>query len=327
MWLTGLGGPERIERRTGQTSAPGTGRVLVRMEASGVSFAEVQMLRGSYPLQPRFPFVPGYDLVGTVAETGAGVPGSLAGTRVAALTRTGAWREYVDVPAKHLVTVPDGLPAPDAEALITNGVTAYQMLHRVAKVHRGGTVLVHGAGGGVGSLLTQLAVRHGVRVLGTASAAKQDALLGVGAEPIDYRAGPVPDAVRRLAPGGVDAVFDHLGVESLTDSWRMLAAGGTVVTYGSLGTLGAGQVRGYLLPLAARMIGWNAAGLRDGRRLRLYYVRPDAAFRTDLAELFSLAATGQLTPQVAGTYPLERAADALGRLVDGKVTGKLVLVR
>ena len=133
---------------------------------------------------------------------------------MAALTKTGGWASYALVPAATLVAVPDGVDPAAAETVVVNGITAWQMLHRCARVQAGQTVLVHGANGGVGTTLVQLARHAGARVIGTASPRHHDPLRAMGAEPLDY---PDPDLaarVRELAPGGVDAVFDHLGGDS-----------------------------------------------------------------------------------------------------------------
>jgi NADPH:quinone reductase-like Zn-dependent oxidoreductase len=327
--MTGLGGPEVLESRLRDLPAPGRGEVLVEVEAAGVAFAEVQMLRGRYPMQPKFPFVPGYDLVGTVRETGPGV--SLReGQRVVSLTRTGAWTDRLVLKESQVVPAPADLDATDMVALIVNGVTAWQMLHRVARVQSGQTVLVHGAAGGVGTILSQLARLAGARVIGTASAGKHDALRAMGVEPIDYRAGNVPDEVRGLAPDGVDAVFDHLGGRSFVDSYDLLAPGGTVIWYGSASTLkDGGHWVTPIVKVLARLGFWQVRrvlGLARGRRGRMYYIKADDRFRTDVAHVVSLAVNGQIDAKVAGRYPLSQAATALRELVDGKVTGKLVLV-
>src|SRR3954451_5228686 len=138
---------------TAPLPAPRPGQVLVRVEATGVSFAEQQMRRGKYYDQPEFPFVPGYDLVGTTG-----------GRRVAALTKVGGWADHVLLDEADLVDVPDGVSAEAAETVIVNGVTAHRMLHRAARVQRGQTIVVLGAAGGVGTVLVQLAVHAGVRV-------------------------------------------------------------------------------------------------------------------------------------------------------------------
>ncbi|MCP2261545.1 NADPH2:quinone reductase [Streptoalloteichus tenebrarius] len=321
--MTGRGGPEVLDVRERDVPAPGRGRVLVRTEAAGVAFSEVQMLRGRYLNQPRFPFVPGYDLVGRVAAVGEGVDAALVGRRVAAMTRFGAWSELVEVPARHLVPVPEEVDAGEAVALVTNGVTAWQMAHRAARVKAGDTVLVQGAAGGVGTLLAQFAGAVGARVIGTASAGKHDALRELGVEPVDYR-GDLASAVRRLAPEGLDAVFDHVGGQGIRALWPLLRRGGTLVSYGSRSTLkDEGHPLRPYLPLAARVLAWSL--LPNGRRAKFYYVRPTATFRSDLKTVLSLLRDGELDARVAHRLPLDRAAEALGLLVDGGVTGKVVL--
>ncbi len=317
------GGPEVLETHRRDLPAPGPGQVTVRVEAAGVSFAEVQMLKGRYFGQPKFPFVPGYDLVGRVEAVGEGVDGGLLGERAAALTQTGAWAERVSLDAKDTTPVPEGLDPADAVAAVTNGVTAWQMLHRAARVRPGQTVLVHGASGGVGTLLAQLA---GARVIGTASARKHEYVRSLGAEPVDYKNDDVPSRVREISPGGVDAVFDHVGGPGLVISYRMLRKGGTLVTYGSASTLsGTGHWIKPYLPIFARVLLWNATP--DGRRATFYYVkRWPKLFREDLAQVLSLLADGRIEARVESRLPLEEAAAALGLLASGKATGKIVLV-
>lgn len=312
--------------RTDGPHPPARGEVTVRVEAAGVSFAEVQMLRGRYFNQPKFPFVPGYDLVGTVTATGEGVNETLLGTRVAALTETGAWAERVALPATQLVAVPAAIEPADAVAVVTNGVTAWQLLHRAARVQPGQTVVVHGAAGGVGTLLVQLARLVGVEVIGTASASKHDAVRALGAVPIDYRTENVPESVRHIAPDGVDAVFDHVGGAGLVDSWRMLRRGGTLVSYGSVSTLtGSGHRLRPYGPLLGRLLLWNI--LPNGKRASFYYVkRWPKRFHEDLSTVFSLLAEGTIDARIARRLPLERAAEGLGLVASGKVTGKIVLV-
>src|ERR1700742_650057 len=212
--LPGVGAPETLEIHTRELPAPAPGQAVVRVEATGVSFAEQQMRRGKYYDQPPFPFVPGYDLVGVVEAAGPGVDAILVGTRVAVLTKVGGWASHVLVDAATVVPVPDGVDPAEAETVVLNGITAWQMLHRKARVRAGQTILVHGANGGVGTTLVQLARLADVRVIGTASPRHHDRLRELGVIPIDYHA-DVPAAVRALAPAGVDAVFDHLGGASV----------------------------------------------------------------------------------------------------------------
>ncbi|MCL2729686.1 MAG: medium chain dehydrogenase/reductase family protein [Actinomycetia bacterium] len=331
--LPGKVEPEGLEIRKGPAPTAGPGQVVVRMEATGVSFAEQQMRRGRYYDQPPFPFVPGYDLVGTVAATGEGVDTELVGTRVAALVKVGGWASYVVVDAADVVPVPAGIDPAEAETLVVNGITAWQMLHRKARVRAGQTVLVHGANGGVGSVLVQLARAAGVKVIGTASARHHDALRALGAVPVDYRTEDVPARVRELAPGGVDAVFDHIGGRSVVDSWHLLAPGGTLVSYGSASTRDdQGSKQWPVLKLLGRVWLWNA--LPNGRHAYFFNVwagralnkdRFRARLRDDLTQVFAAQQRGDVTAQIAARLPLVQAADALRLAESGTVTGKVVL--
>jgi NADPH2:quinone reductase len=247
---------------------------------------------------------------------------------VAALTVTGAWRTHVVVRADLVVPVPAGLDAGLAAAATMNGVTAWQMVHETARVRPGQTVLVHGASGGVGTLLVQLAVAAGARVLGTASAAKHDAVRALGADPIDYR-GDVEEAVRAMAPSGVHAVFDHLGGKSLRQSYDLLADGGILINYGSASTLH--ENNHWLVPYlrtTRQFAAWwlsKLAGRARGRRATFFYVKAGERFNKALAEVFDLVTAGKLTPPIETRLPLIKAAEALQLLIDGKATGKIVL--
>ena len=332
--LPGTVEPEGLQVRRGPLPIPGRGQVVVRMEATGVSFAEQQMRRGRYFDQPPFPFVPGYDVVGVVDGLGAGVDPALAGLRVAALTKVGSWSSHVLVAAADVVPVPAGLAAADAETVVVNGITAWQMLHRRARVAAGQTVLVHGANGGVGSTLVQLALLAGVRVIGTASARHHENLREQGVIPVDYREPDLAAAVRRHAPGGVDAVFDHLGGDSLARSWRLLAPGGTLVAYGVATALDDhGNRQLPVLKMVLRTLVWTL--LPNRRRAATYNIwagraltpgRFRARLRADLTQVLEAMAAGRLTARVAARFPLAQAAEAMRLAESGTVAGKIVLV-
>ncbi|MFF3446214.1 medium chain dehydrogenase/reductase family protein [Streptomyces sp. NPDC002667] len=331
--LPGKVEPEGLEIRTGAVPVAGPGQVVVRMEATGVSFAEQQMRRGRYYDQPPFPFVPGYDLVGTVLTTGQGVDPGLAGTRVAALLKVGGWASHVRVEAADVVPVPAGVGAAEAETVVVNGITAWQMLHRKARVRAGQTVLVHGANGGVGSVLVQLARAAGAKVIGTASARHHEALREQGVVPVDYRTEDVAARVRELAPGGVDAVFDHVGGRSAVDSWHLLAPGGTLVSYGSASTRDdTGSKQWPVLKLLGRVWLWNT--LPNGRHAYFFNIwagkalsrdRFRARLRADLTQVFDALRRGDVTARIAAQLPLTEAAEALRLAESGTVAGKVVL--
>ncbi|WP_433524934.1 medium chain dehydrogenase/reductase family protein [Nocardia pseudovaccinii] len=330
--LPGPVDPAGLQVTHRELPAPADGEAMIAVEASGVSFAEQQMRRAKYYDQPPFPFVPGYDLVGTVTAIGPGVDPALLGRRVAALTKIGGWSSHIVLAAADLVPVPDGLDPAAAETFVVNGITAWQMLHRIAKVRAGQTILVHGANGGVGSTLVQLARHAGIRVIGTASARHADAVAALGAEAIDYR-GDVVAQVRALAPGGVDAAFDHVGGPGIVDSFRLLTSHGTLVSYGTASTKDdPGNSRLPVLALVGRLIWWNLLpnkrnahffNIWSGQRNR---TRFRAAIAADLGAVFELAAAGSLRAQVAARIPLTEAARAMELAESGTVTGKVVLV-
>lgn len=179
---------------------------------------------------------------------------------MAAITKTGGWISHALPTAADLVTVPDDLDPAEVGAVVVNGVTGWPLLHRTVRVRPGQTILVRGANGGVGTTLVQLARHHGVRVIGTASPRHHDALRARGVIPVDYADPDVLVAsVRELAPGGVDAVFDHIGGESLHRSWSLLAPGGTLVSYAIASIIqGTGSIVIPFMTHLAWLAWWNA---------------------------------------------------------------------
>jgi NADPH:quinone reductase-like Zn-dependent oxidoreductase len=331
--LPGVVEPSGLQVRQRPVPPPAAGHVLVRVEASGVSFAEQGMRRNRYPGQPKFPFVPGYDLIGVVTATGPDVDPAWTGQRVAALTKTGGWASYALVAAPTLVPVPGGVDPAEAETVVVNGVTAWQMLHRSARVQAGQTVLVHGANGGVGTILVQLARHAGARVIGTARPKHHDRLRAMGVEPLDYRDPDLAARVRELAPGGVDAVFDHLGLDSARRSYRLLARGGTLVSYGQASQRDTSTPMVLLfVPLLTQLAAWNY--LPTGRRASFYNVwgghrahpaRFWARLRDDLGQVLALLRDGVLTAQVAARMPLTEATAAMELAESHTVVGKVIL--
>lgn len=330
MVVSAHGGPEAIQGSAAPVAQPGPGQVLIAVESAGVAYADVLMRRGVYPETPRLPFTPGYDVVGRVTARGPGVEGLAVGTRVAALTVTGGYSTRALAPAALTVPVPEGLPADQITALTLNYVTAQQMLYRIARVPAGGTVLVLGAAGGVGTALLELAALAGIDVLGTASGSRTDAVTSRGATAIDRTTEDVVARVRELAPDGVAAVFDPVGGAQLRRSHAMAASDGVVVSYGV--SFAVDERRGRVSALVRQGLALGRAKASPGARTALYVIagrrgyatRHPEHFRTDLGELVRLLHDGRLAPEVT-TMPLAAAAEAHTRLERGDVTGKLVL--
>ena len=326
--LNAFGGPEQLEMTTVEAlPQPGPGEVRVRVLVTSAAFTDVMIRKGMYPdVKDKPPFVPGYDLVGIVDALGDGVTSLPVGQRVADLTTIGAYAEYVCLPAQRLTPVPEGVADEDALAMVLSAVTAYQMLHRVARAAKGQRLLVHGAGGAVCTALLQLALDVGVTAFGCDIAAKHGLVRELGAVAIDAGAADLDGAIRQAVGDGVDFVFDPLGGESLSRSLHALKPGGMLVAFGFQNeVLG----RGGSIPLDfVKLKLWD--WLPNGVSTAFYSIgamrrRHPAWFREDLGELFALLASGRFKPAVAEVVPLAEVRRAHERVEAGEVAGKLVM--
>jgi NADPH:quinone reductase-like Zn-dependent oxidoreductase len=330
--LPGVVEPDGLQIHERPMPVPATGQALIEIEATGISYAEQAMRRDLYPGQPKFPFVPGYDLVGTVRAVGTGTDDSLVGTRVAAVTKTGGWASHAVVATDALTVVPTGLDPAAAETVVVNGVTAWQMLRR-ARVRAGQTILVHGANGGVGTVLVQLGRHLGLRVIGTANPRHHDTLRALGVEPVDYRDPAMAARIRELVPGGVEAVFDPVAGPGLRTSYDLLAPGGALIVYGNAAAIGtAKSIVTVFLGLLARLYTWNA--LPNGHTAVFYnfwsgHLLRRGLFqrrlRADLTTVLGLLGDGVIVAQIAARYPLEEITAALTFAEARTRTGKVVL--
>ncbi|MFG6403105.1 medium chain dehydrogenase/reductase family protein [Microbacterium sp. P04] len=332
--LPGIVEPSGLQITTAPAPTPVGSQLLVRVEATGIAFAEQAMRRGRYYGQPEFPFTPGYDLVGRVLAVGPDGDRQMVGRRVATMTKTGAWATHTVVEARDTVIVPEGIAPEDAETVVVNGVTAWQMLHRAAKVRPGQTILVFGANGGVGGILIQLARHHGVTVIGAASPRHHDALRAAGVIPVDYADPNLEATVRRHAPAGVDAVFDNIGGDMAKTSFALLARGGTLVTYAiAKAVSGTGPLMMPFMKTLGQAVLWSA--LPNGKKATFYdlwaghTLRP-ARFRRrleeDLGHVFELLRTGTITANIAARFPLTEAVAALELAESRTLNGKVILL-
>lgn len=329
--VTQHGGSDVLQVVTSEMPAPGSGEVRIRVKATGLAFADILMREGLYPGTPKVPFAPGYDVVGVVNRLGEGVADWQLGDRVAALTVLGGYADYLTWPAADLVSVPDELSADDAVSLVLNGTTADQMLHRVADVPSGGRILIHGAAGGVGTAMLQLARLDDITVYGTASQPKHDLIRELGATPIDYRSEDFVERVRKLTNGeGVDAVFDPIGGANWRRSARALKRGGHLVTYGMSAMLEANGLQRRLAAVSSfAQLGWLKL-VPNGRRASFYSItglekKHPEWFRADLERLFRLCASGEIEPVIGKRLTLDETAQAHELLENADVRGKIVL--
>ena len=336
--VTHYGGPEVITTVEEDVPIPRAGEVRVKVLAAGVSLPDVLAREGVHPETPRVPYTPGWDLVGIVDQLGEGVTGFEPHATVAAMPIHGCYAQYVCVPQRKLVPVPAGLDAAEAVAMVLNYITAYQMLHRLVKGRPGQRMLVHGASGGVGSAMLQLAKLAGVEMYGTCSAQADAVVQELGGIPIDYKNMDFVNEVHRLTGEGVDAVFDGIGGDHLWRSRDALREGGRVVIYGFQAKMRAGR-------MARASEGRHP--IRESAELSRYIIRnwfkpgrksmvpysiqwlmrfKPAWFRDDLLTLLELLKQSKIKPLIARRLPLQEARRAHEMLGEGGVFGKIVLL-
>jgi len=232
--ITEFGGPE-VLKMIDETimPKPKTGEVRVKVLVTGAAFTDVMIRKGKYPdVKEKPPFSPGYDMVGVVDELGEGVTRFKVGQQVADLTVIGAYSEYLCLPDSRLTPVPEGIDPAETVSLVLSYVTAYQMLHRVAKVKRGQRILIHGAGGAVGTAMMQLGKLLDLEMYGTASKSKHELVKRLSATPIDYKGEDFVERIHSLTGDGVDSVFDPIGGDNFKRSFNALRRGGKLVAYG-----------------------------------------------------------------------------------------------
>ncbi|MBA2305999.1 MAG: zinc-binding dehydrogenase [Acidobacteria bacterium] len=331
--ITRHGPPDVFELRESPDPEPSAGEVRVRVRAAGVNFSDVLSRLGLYPDAPKPPLVVGYEVAGHLDAVGSHVTGLAEGDRVFALTRFGGYSDVVVVPAALCFRVPAELSDTEAAAVPVTYLTAALALYRMASLAPGEMVLVHNAGGGVGTAATQLARLRRAVVIGTASPLKHAALRSFGVEHvIDYTHANVGDEVRRITRGrGVDVILDPIGGSSFTASYHMLAPLGRLVMFG-LSAAAPGERRDWWTVFRAwkgtprfdplSMINRNRGvfGLHVGH---LWEERAQLARLMEM--LLSELRAGRLRPVVAKTFPLDRAADAHRFIQSRSNIGKVVL--
>lgn len=324
--LDAYGGPEALRVVNSPMPIAGAGEVRVRVLASSINYTETLIRRHLYPQTAayRVPFVMGYDVVGEIDQLGPDVNDFKVGDRVADMTVVGSDALYRTLKAKDLTRVPPDVDPAEAATLILSWTTAYQLLHRSARVTPGQRILVHGAGGAVGQALLSLAQLAGIDAWGAAHAGHSALIRELGATPIAYDG----EDFTRVLPGGFDVVFDGIGEDGYRRSFAALKPGGLLVAIGY--SAGAQAKQGLVAVLAAiaRLYVWG--WMPRGKRTRFYSVNVMRArhpewFKQDLAYLLGLLQQGRIRPKVAERINFEQVVDAHRRLESGGVEGKFVL--
>lgn len=337
--VTRYGGPDALQLIEEDCPEPQRGEVRVKVLAAGVSLPDIMMREGVHPETPKVPFTPGWDLVGIVDQLGQDTSGVELGQVVAALPIFGAYTKFICLPQKEFVPVPSGLDPGECVSLILNYITAYQMMHRSAKVQPDQRVLIHGAAGGVGSALLQLGQLVNLEMYGTCSSRTATSVSELGGIPIDYKDQDFVTEIHKRTSKGVDVVFDGIGGAHIWRSRKALCPGGKVVAYGLTGSLQGGRLasgRGGKRNRfgAIAIFGLYIAGswILPGRKRVVPYsiqwlkrAKPEL-FREDLLALFDLLKQQKIKPLIAHRFPLHEAKQAQELLGKGGVIGKIVLV-
>ena len=326
-----FGDPDELEVVDAPMPSAGRGEVRVRVLASGIEYTDVVIRRHVYAqtmfLRP--PFVMGYDVVGEINQLGDDVTGFQIGDRVADLTVVGSNATYRTLRGKDLARVPTGVDVAEAAALILSWTTAYQLLHRSARVRRGQRVLVHGAAGAVGQALLTLGKLAGLELWGTARGEHATLVRELGATPIDYQR----EDFTRVLPSGFDVIFDGIGEDGFRRSFAALKPGGMLCAYGYTASVQAQSRLHSILLLLLRVYLWKRllSWLPGGKQPRIYSINlmralHPAWFREDLEQLFDLLETRAIQPRIAERISFDQVAEAHRRLEAGGLDGKLVLV-
>ncbi|MGX1772379.1 quinone oxidoreductase family protein [Nocardia brasiliensis] len=311
------GGPEVLHYVELPDPTIDADQLLVDVQATGINFIDTYIRTGRYPQD--VPYVPGSEATGVVAEVGANVTEFAVGDRVAWASAPGSYAERVAVRADVAIKVPDGVAPPVAASALLQGMTAHYLLESIYTPEPGETVLIHAGAGGVGLILTQLAVARGARVITTVSSdAKEKLSREAGATEVLRYGDDLADEVRTLTDGvGVAAVYDGVGASTFEASLQSLRVRGMLALFGA--------ASGPVPPFDLQRL--NGAG-------SLFVTRPSLAFYTrDRAELlwratdiFTAIAEGTLQLRIGATYPLADAEQAHRDLESRQTTGSIVLL-
>lgn len=313
-----LGPPEGMRLEERPPLPLGAGQVRVRLRAAGVNFPDILTVAGTYQHKPPLPFVPGLEAAGEVAEVSPGVAGVAAGDRVIVELRHGGYAEEAVVAAEAVSPLPAGYDYAEGAAFRVAYLTAYHALVERAALRAGETLLVHGAGGGVGLAAVEIGSLVGARVIAVASSGEKLAAAAArgAAHGVLSTGGGFREAVRRHAPRGADVIYDPVGGAVLEESLRCMARGCRLLVIGFASGSAGQAATNLLLIKEAALLGVRAgeAGRHD----------PVLRARTRTA-LLALAAQGKLRPTVSHRLPLPRWAEAMRLLAGRRAIGRVVL--
>ena len=315
------GSIDRLKYEDVEPPSPDKDGVLIKVISASVNFADVMTRRGTYPTMPPLPAIPGVDCSGIVESVGKKVTGLRPGQPVAAIGR-GCYADYMVASPVAVFPISEDIDMDEAAAIPVNYLTAYHMMHTMAAVSKGQTILAYAAAGGVGTAVIQLAKLAGVKVIGlTSSDAKAEFAKSQGYDHIiNYKTANVVGRVKEITEGrGVEIILNSVAGDTFKRDFKMLAPLGQIIWFG----MAAGSPQGNLAEqLGAKFV--KSAGLRTFMLPSIFELDPALMARS--AEiLFKDLAENRVKPHIYERLPLAEAARAHQMLESGKVQGKLIL--
>jgi NADPH2:quinone reductase len=313
-----LGPPEILKLETVPSTPLAAGQVRVAIHAAGINFPDILMVAGQYQFKPELPFTPGVEAAGEVIEV-RDASGVNVGDRVIVRARLGCYADEIVAEAGQLSPLPPAFDYAQGATFLAAHGTAYYALVDRAQLRAGETLLVHGAGGGVGLAAVELGKVLGATVIAAASSeGKLAAAKQRGADhTILYRNEPLRDAVKRITGGkGADVIFDPVGGEIFEQSLRCMAWGARVLIIGFTGGIGMARTNLVLIK------GASVLGVRAGEAAR----KNPALGAARMAALEKLVAEGKVSPNISHRMPLADVAPAMRLLTERKAIGRVVLL-
>ena len=310
------------------------GEVVIKVACFGLNFADVVARRGLYPDAPANPVVLGYDVAGVVESVGEDGAIFKIGQRVMAFTRFGGYAEYVKTVESGVALMPDTLDFAAATALVTQGSTAYFCAYQSTVLNAGDRVLIHAAAGGVGSLLVQMAKQQKCIVYGTASTSKLNYLKQSGVDvAIDYTQEDFSKVIRAHSNDQkIDVVFDSIGGRTFKNSFKLLAPGGRIVTFGAAEQIGGNKTN----KLSALKLAWgfgifspiqlllSSKAIIGVNMLKIADNRPHI-LSLCLREVLKMTEAGTIVPTVGKIFSADKIAEAHDYLENRQSVGKVVM--
>ena len=313
------GPPENLSLDEIETPAPGEKEVLVEIYAASLNFPDGLQIRGKYQFQPDMPFIPGSEAAGIVRAVGPGVAGIAPGDRVMAAPGLGAFAECVAVPERSVRKIPDNMDFPTAAAFPMVYTTSYYALKQRGQLRAGETLLVLGAGGGVGMAAVELGKLMGARVIAAAGSEEKLQFAGkLGAdELVNYSDGDLKEKVKALTGGaGADVIYDPVGGDLFDQCCRCINWNGRLLVIGFT----SGRIPAYKANLAL-LKGSSMVGVFLGR----FRQQEPEAYEKNFRELFDRYREGKIRPLITQSFPLADFVAAFNVFTERRALGKVVL--